>query len=929
MKKIISILMCLALLFSLIPAGMISASAEVVTVRFNFQCTIDGIPDYTIVLRTDADGYVPIPEEYEREYNDEGLVFYGWYKSANCYAFESFDFEKPISEATTLYALYVDENDICPVTGYRWSDGGWTECYYDDFCLTQYGYMPYKEFSMEDGQVFYDWYTSPDLAPEHRFTSLSDFSDTYTTDDDWREGISLYARYVDPDDVITIYYVSKDMTNPNNPGYSEKIIKGDCYKPLTMTDEEEPDKIFVGYYTDPHFYNKFDENQPVTEDTWLYPRFVDDDDEIAVVRWFLDPEDEYPAAGVELIIGDYFTPPDPGRENQVFLGWYTDKSFKHIYNGVVEGDTDLYARFVDEEDIAVVRWFLNPDDEYPVAGVEQIIGDYFTPPDPGRENQVFLGWYTDKSFKHIYNGFVEGDTDLYARFVDEEDIAVVRWFLTADADEPVAGVAVEKGDVFGDPPAPGREGEVFLGWYTDRALTKRYDPTAPIMADTELFPKFLPEDEVEYISIRIYFDPGAPDEENLIGFDWPKELPVGSPAEPGKEGASFDGWFLDRKLTVPFVAGIAYDHDIQLFPKFTWPNPTITAFSNTQGGLKVTWTDVGEYAFYTLFRKGPNDKNWVKIAVAINDNYYIDNTAVSGTTYTYTVRCVNYNNTIYQSGYNAAGWRYTYYTMPKINQISVGTTGLNLTWNKSNGAYGYKVFRKVNGSWKTIAVTTATNYTDKNVVSGNSYTYTVRAVNKSGSFITSYDPNGMTASYVAAPKVSKIENTTTGATLTWAKCTGAKKYRVFIKSGTSWKKLADTASLTYTHTAAVSGKSYTYTVRALDSKGAFCSAFYSAGWTNKFIATPAAPTLKNTKNGVQITSTLPAGCVKYCVFRKDYGSTKWTRIQTNINASKKLVIDATAKNGKKYTYTIRCLSSDGKSYVSGYNATGRTITCKR
>lgn len=867
----------------------------------------NGPNDVFYVLKGD---YYPVPDPYDPP--SHLLRFYGWYSDRDLTVrFRGGN----ITGDICLFPRYVRVSGSSRVRVFRRTgDANPIETR-----SLQIGdqYMP-AEPQADDGEVFVGWYTDADLV---------DFYNG-TVDDD---NLTLYARFVKRENValVTVYPDPDDLTQV----YTVRVAKGDSFTP-----EEpggKPDRVFFAWYTDNEFDTAERYNGYIYEDTSLYARFVKFED-IVTLRWFLDPDDEYPAAGIEIVNLDWFTPPEPGREGKVFFAWYTDPDFENVYNGFVDGDTDLYARFVDADEIATVYWYLDPNDAEPVAGCEQIIGDYFTPAEPGREGKVFFDWYTDKNFKNRYNGIVEGDTDLYARFVYKNDIINLSWYLTADADEPVACVEVIKGDVFGNPPAPGREGEVFMGWYTDRALTKPYDFTAPILTYTELFPKFLPEGQVEYINIRIYFapaDPDDPDEIPVAGYEWPKGRPVQAPAEPGKEGATFGGWFLDPKLTVPFVEGTAYDHDINLFPKFTWPIPTITAFSNTEGGLKVTWTDVGEFEFYTLFRKGPKDKNWVKVAVAIEDNYYFDNTAVSGTTYTYTVRCVDLNKIVYTSGYNATGWTYTAYDMPELTKVGPTTNGMALTWTASKGAYGVKVFRKNDaGKWAALATVTgtSTSYVDKTVVSGNEYTYTVRAVNKSGKYITDFDPIGMTAAYVAMPKISGFENTATGAKMAWAKCTGAKKYRVFVKNSKGgWTKLADTPSLYYIHTAAVSGKSYTYTVRALDINGAYCSAFYAAGWTNKFIGTPAAPTLKNTKSGVQITSTLPAGAVKYCVFRKEAGATKWTRVITNIAASKKIVIDATAKNGKKYTYTIRCLSSDGKSYVSGYNATGRTITCKR
>ena len=66
----------------------------------------------------------------------------------------------------------------------------------------------------------------------------------------------------------------------------------------------------------------------------------------------------------------------------------------------------------------------------------------------------------------------------------------VSWYFDPMDEYPVVGVEVPEGTVFGNPPEPGKEGYTFGGWFTDKALTKPYDPTKPITEDTNLYPKW-------------------------------------------------------------------------------------------------------------------------------------------------------------------------------------------------------------------------------------------------------------------------------------------------------------------------------------------------------------------------------------------------------------------------------------------------------
>ena len=76
---------------------------------------------------------------------------------------------------------------------------------------------------------------------------------------------------------------------------------------------------------------------------------------------------------------------------------------------------------------------------------------------------------------------------------DDAEMCGVYVYTDVSDAEYTFGVDVPKGEVYGLPAEPARDNATFGGWYTDRALTVPYDPDAPIMTDTELFPKWIPK----------------------------------------------------------------------------------------------------------------------------------------------------------------------------------------------------------------------------------------------------------------------------------------------------------------------------------------------------------------------------------------------------------------------------------------------------
>ena len=171
--------------------------------------------------------------------------------------------------------------------------------------------------------------------------------------------------------------------------------------------------------------------------------------------------------------------------------------------------------------------------------------------------------------------------------------------------------------------------------------------------------------------------------------------------------------------------------------------------------------------------------------------------------------------------------------------------------------------------------------------------------------------------------------TTNSVALSWNKDAKASGYQIFQDTGKGWKHLAFRASAnnSYTVGSLVRGKSYRFAVRPYYDKD---DRYYGnrvavTAKTPYTVKTPALPTLKNTKSGVKITFTRVAGAAKYRIFRKE-GKGIWKSLT---NTTSNAFTDKTAKNGRTYSYTIQCITADGKAYTSGFNKTGRTIKCKR
>ena len=352
--------------------------------------------------------------------------------------------------------------------------------------------------------------------------------------------------------------------------------------------------------------------------------------------------------------------------------------------------------------------------------------------------------------------------------------------------------------------------------------------------------------------------------------------------------------------------------------------PFITQVSNTASGMQIKWEKAKGAAKYRVFYRTENESKWHQAGDTASTSYTWTG-AKSGTNYIFTVRCISKDGKAYTSAYDPYGVGLRYVAAPKLKSASVTASGINISWDRVIGTVKYRVFYKTgNSGWVKIADTASTNYTWKGAKGGTKYTFTVRCISDDGkSYTSSFDSKGKTVNLLASPKISSLSSTATGIKISWGKVSGAEKYRVFYKnSNGGWTKIADTASTSFNWTGAKSGTKYTFTVRCISKDGkSFTSTYDSTGKSIQYVAAPKISSVSNTATGVKISWGKVAGAAKYSVFYKA-GNSGWTKI-ANTDATS--FTWTKAKSGTTYTFTVRCLSSDGKTYTSAFDGTGKSI----
>ncbi len=368
----------------------------------------------------------------------------------------------------------------------------------------------------------------------------------------------------------------------------------------------------------------------------------------------------------------------------------------------------------------------------------------------------------------------------------------------------------------------------------------------------------------------------------------------------------------------------------------TLASPVISSLSNTANGVQVTWGAVSGASKYRVFYR-IGSGSWVTVGDVTGTSKEVTG-LTSGTAYTFYVRCVSEDGKTYTSPYDGSKTKSITYNAtvasPVISSLTNTANGVQVTWGAVSGASKYRVFyREGSGAWVSAADVTGTSAVVTGLTSGKTYTFFVRCISADGKTYTSpYDltksKNYTYSATLAAPVISSLSSTATGVEVKWGAVSGAAKYRVFYRIGSgAWITAADVTGTSTVVTGLTSGTTYSFFVRCISADGKTYTSPYDAAKIKNVtyttsLATPVLTGVSNTTGGVQVTWNAVAGAAKYRVFYR-IGSGAWTSATDTTGTS--VVVNGLAK-GTTYRFTVRCLSADGKTYTSSYDATGKTIT---
>lgn len=390
--------------------------------------------------------------------------------------------------------------------------------------------------------------------------------------------------------------------------------------------------------------------------------------------------------------------------------------------------------------------------------------------------------------------------------------------------------------------------------------------------------------------------------------------------------------------------------------------PALTSIANTSSGVKLTWNAAPGAAKYRVYRKECDSfeegtgsititKEWSLLKTTASTSY-TDTTAVCGTTYAYTIRCLDSSGKFTVStalNYHIGGLSIKYLASPELISLKNSTDGITITWGgvgtsgyaNINYATGYYIYRKnASGEWKKIETFTPDctyrsrySWTDTNVYDNQTYSYTVQAYYSSsyisgGKYISSYNSTGPQLKRISQPAVSGLSRQNNGIVVKWNKVSGAESYNIYrirYYSSTSYstKQIGTVASSasSFTDTDVTCG-TWHYVIEAVSgSTSSDCSSTMD-GPHITYAARPVLSEISAGEKGVTVKWTPVSGASGYNIYRKT-GSGSWKKVGSSDSYS---YTDTGAVSGTSYAYTVQsCYSDESGEALSTYDNTGLSI----
>ena len=735
------------------------------------------------------------------------------------------------------------------------------------------------------------------------------------------------------------------------PAIVEQII-ADGRKATKPADPSKEGYSYLGWYLGEEAY---DFSAAVTENVELTAKW---DINKYTVTYLVDGE-KYAEETVEHGSKAAAPATDPIKEGHTFASWKKDGK-AYDFSAAVTADIQLNAQFTVNK--YTIRYVVDDNEEYLLETVEYG-KDTPRPADPVKENYHFTGWtpevaetvkgdavyaatwagdekvviYTDGMGNVLERSIVEygketpsftkeqdiptregyrlNEEDLWtpavAETVTKDAVYELNWIkqVTVTFDpangEETRTVTIDEGQKVDRPETPVKEGYHLLGWY-DRENS--FDFASAVRDNVTLTAKW----EIDTFTVTYTVD-GEEYRKDTV--DYAEK--AAKPADPSKEGYSFQGWYLGEEA---YDFASAVTEDVELTAKWELNVYTVTFKSE---GKTVSSVEVkhGEKANRPAdpSREGYTFQGWY----AGKESYDFSAAVTADIELT-------------------AKWEKTVSPakVPEVTAVYNSARGADLRFKPLEGAEEYVIMRKEKGEWKQVAAVKAADlqkeggnykFVDTEVAGsyGDGFIYSVAVKDENGEL--KYDTYGLPLYRLDKPVFESVKDNGDGSvSLSWKKL-DAHGYEVQYSAdgGKTWKKAPETKSPEQTIDELGNTAGLTFRMRCFkDNKDRGRTYSQYSDWAKVGYQAPVQKikltAVYNSAKGADIRWLPESGAKEYIIMRKENG--QWKEAATVDASSVKMegreckYIDTDVKGnyGRGYIYSVALKNEKGELIYDTY-----------
>ncbi|UEL47597.1 fibronectin type III domain-containing protein [Terrisporobacter hibernicus] len=366
--------------------------------------------------------------------------------------------------------------------------------------------------------------------------------------------------------------------------------------------------------------------------------------------------------------------------------------------------------------------------------------------------------------------------------------------------------------------------------------------------------------------------------------------------------------------------------------------PTIRLSANT---VWFYWNKIENAMGYKVFRSTSEYGEYEEVAEvenlgddSIESTRYIMSDLPKEQTFYFKIKAYNVlpsNEIIYSDYSNVISVKHTLFAPNHVTVCPINGSCNKVTWDKSYGAEGYKIFRSTNkyngyeliGTVKYIGENTQT-FEDTNVVANQIYYYKIASyVIVDGVEVLS-DLTGrveiLTKLQTPTITVTNLKNTNT---IKWDEVHDASGYKILYSNADGgYVELADIKNgdtLSYTHKGLEYGKTYYYKVKAYNSENNSIESKSSYATAKLTLTSTKAKATPNTYSSNKITWNKVSEADGYEVYKATSKTGTYSKVKTTSSLS---YINTSLTTGKTYYYKVRTYRVvNGKKIYSSYSNT--------